>query len=106
MSNKKTSPVKQPAHKAPVSVPLVDNSRVIQRRLFWLLSFAAFLLFSSTIQHGFVLDDLAVIQDNRFVHEGFGGIPDLFSTFYWKGFWDANAGLYRPLSMIMFAIEW
>jgi tetratricopeptide (TPR) repeat protein len=106
MSNKKTSPVKQPSHKVPVSIPLVDNSRVIQRRLFWLLSLAAFLLFSPTIQHGFVLDDLAVIQDNRFVHEGFGGIPDLFSTFYWKGFWDANAGLYRPLSMIMFAIEW
>ncbi|MDF3027431.1 MAG: Tetratricopeptide 1 repeat-containing protein [Fluviicola sp.] len=106
MSNKKTSPVKQSSHKVPVSVPLVDNSRLIQRRLFWLLSFAAFFLFSSTIQHGFVLDDLAVIQNNRFVHEGFGGIPDLFSTFYWKGFWDANAGLYRPLSMIMFAIEW
>lgn len=106
MSKKNTSSPKQASHKVAASTPIVDNSRQIQRRLFWILSFAAFLLFSPTIQHGFVLDDLAVIQNNRFVHEGFGGIPNLFSTFYWKGFWDANAGLYRPLSMIMFAIEW
>lgn len=105
MSKKTTSPTKQ-LHKVSASTPLIDNSRQIQRRLFWMLSVAAFLLFSSTIQHGFVLDDLAVIENNRFVQEGFGGIPDLFSTFYWKGFWDANAGLYRPLSMVMFAIEW
>ncbi len=106
MSKQKSSPAKQSSSKVSASIPLVDNSRQVQRRLFWLLSFAAFLLFSPTIQYGFVLDDLAVIENNRFVQEGFNGIPDLFSTFYWKGFWDANAGLYRPLSMVMFAIEW
>lgn len=106
MSKKKTFPTKQSAQKAAVSVPLVDNSHLIQRRLLWLLGLGAFILFASTIGHGFVLDDIAVIENNRFVQEGFGGIPDLFSTFYWKGFWDANAGLYRPLSMVMFAIEW
>nr|WP_294859677.1 tetratricopeptide repeat protein [uncultured Fluviicola sp.] len=106
-------PKKQPSsnkqshsQKMSASVPLVDNSLLIRRRLFWILSIAAFILFIPTIQHGFVLDDLAVIENNRFVQEGFGGIPDLFSTFYWKGFWDANAGLYRPLSMAMFAVEW
>lgn len=97
---------KQLSQKASAVIPLIDNSNVIRRRFFWMLSIAAFLLFAPTIQHGFVLDDLAVIENNRFVQEGFGGIPDLFSTFYWKGFWDANAGLYRPLSMVMFAIEW
>lgn len=106
MSKKKSLPSQRPSHKVSAPVPLVDNSLLIQRRLVWILGFGAFLLFASTIRHGFVLDDLAVIQNNRFVHEGFGGIPDLFSTFYWKGFWDANAGLYRPLSMVMFAIEW
>jgi len=106
MSKQKSSSAKQASSKIPASKPLVDNSRQVQRRLFWLLSVAAFLLFSPTIKYGFVLDDLAVIENNRFVQQGFGGIPDLFSTFYWKGFWDANAGLYRPLSMVMFAIEW
>ena len=106
MSKKNTSSTKQSSQKMSAVIPSVDNSHVIRRRLFWMLSVAAFLLFGSTIQYGFVLDDLAVIENNRFVQEGFGGIPDLFSTFYWKGFWDANAGLYRPLSMMMFAMEW
>lgn len=106
MSMKKNTPVsKKPVQKA-AAIPLADNPRTLQRRLFWILSIAACLLFGPTIGHGFVLDDLAVIENNRFVQEGFGGIPDLFSTFYWKGFWDANAGLYRPLSMVLFAIEW
>ena len=105
MSKQKSSSAKQSSSKVAAVTP-VDNSRQVQRRLFWLLSVAAFILFSPTIKYGFVLDDLAVIENNRFVQEGFGGIPDLFSTFYWKGFWDANAGLYRPLSMVMFAIEW
>jgi Tfp pilus assembly protein PilF len=106
MSKKNTSSAKQLSQKATAVIPEIDHSMVIRRRLFWLLSVAAFLLFAPTIGHGFVLDDLAVIENNKFVQEGFGGIPDLFSTFYWKGFWDANAGLYRPLSMVMFAIEW
>lgn len=106
MSKKNTSSNKPVTQKTTASVSLADDSKIIQRRLFWMLSIAAFILFAPTIGHGFVLDDLAVIENNKFVQEGFGGIPDLFSTFYWKGFWDANAGLYRPLSMVMFAIEW
>lgn len=106
MPKKQSSPIKQSSQKASSAVTLVDNSHLIQRRLFWMLSISAFILYVATIQYGFVLDDLAVIENNRFVQEGFGGIPDLLSTFYWKGFWDANAGLYRPLSMVMFAIEW
>lgn len=106
MKKKNSSSTKQSSQKVAAPVIQIDNSHLIRRRLFWMLSIAAFILFASTIQHGFVLDDLAVIENNRFVQEGFGGIPDLFSTFYWKGFWDANAGLYRPLSMVMFAIEW
>lgn len=105
MTKKKSPPIKQSPNKV-TPLPSADHSRLIQRRLFWMLSIAAFILFGSTIQYGFVLDDLAVIENNRFVQDGFSGIPDLFSTFYWKGFWDANAGLYRPLSMVMFAIEW
>ncbi|TSJ41894.1 tetratricopeptide repeat protein [Fluviicola chungangensis] len=105
MTKKKSSPVKQSPNKV-TPLPSADLSRLMQRRLFWMLSIAAFILFGSTIQYGFVLDDLAVIENNRFVQDGFGGIPDLLSTFYWKGFWNANAGLYRPLSMVMFAIEW
>lgn len=106
MSKNKSSSAKQLSHKKTAPIILTDNSLQVQRKLFWFLSIAAFLIYASSIGHGFVLDDLAVIENNRFVQEGISGIPELFSTFYWKGFWDANAGLYRPLSMVMFAIEW
>ncbi|WP_281321957.1 tetratricopeptide repeat protein [Flavobacterium aestivum] len=52
------------------------------------------------------MDDEAVITKNLFVKKGFAGFSDIFTTFYWKGYWDANSGLYRPLSLIVFAIEW
>lgn len=70
------------------------------------ISISAVLLYINTLKHGFVLDDIAVIENNRFVKQGINGIPELFTTFYWQGFWDANAGLYRPLSLVMFALEY
>jgi tetratricopeptide (TPR) repeat protein len=52
------------------------------------------------------MDDIAVIEGNKFVKKGFGGISEILKTFYWQGFWDSNSGLYRPLSLVTFAIEW
>lgn len=37
---------------------------------------------------------------------GFAGIPSMLKTFYWQGYWDQNSGVYRPLSMITFAVEY
>jgi tetratricopeptide (TPR) repeat protein len=64
------------------------------------------LLYFNTIFNEYALDDLAVIQENRFTKQGFAGIPVLLRTFYWEGYWNNNSGLYRPLSMITFAVEW
>ncbi|MEO8236323.1 MAG: tetratricopeptide repeat protein [Flavobacterium sp.] len=74
--------------------------------MFWLLGIVSFFLFANTLMHGFVLDDIAVIEQNKFVKNGIAGIPDILTTFYWQGYWDSNAGLYRPMSLISFAIEW
>lgn len=63
------------------------------------------LLYANTIGHGYALDDVAVITQNKFVQQGLAGIPQILTTFYWQGFWDLNAGLYRPLSLVMFAME-
>jgi len=65
-----------------------------------------FLLYFNTIFNDYALDDRAVIQENKFTQQGIAGIPTLLTTFYWAGFWGDNAGLYRPLSMVTFAIEW
>ncbi|MCW3104211.1 MAG: bacteriophage receptor-2C outer rane subunit [Bacteroidetes bacterium] len=71
-----------------------------------IISALALLLYANTLKHGFVLDDVAVIERNTIVKEGISGIPKLLSTFYWQGFWESNAGLYRPMSMVMFAVEY
>jgi Flp pilus assembly protein TadD len=66
----------------------------------------AFAIYLNSINHGYALDDVAVIQQNKFTKQGIAGIPSLLKTFYWQGYWDQNAGLYRPLSMISFALEY
>lgn len=72
----------------------------------WLLFAAALLLYARTISFQYALDDRAVTFENRFVREGVAGVPEILSTFYWAGFWDSNAGLFRPLSLVLLAVEW
>lgn len=67
------------------------------------------LLFASTIGFDYALDDRAVIANNDFVHEGFHGFGKILKTFYWAGFKNfatANSGLFRPMSLLLFATEW
>ena len=66
----------------------------------------AVLLYANTLQHGYALDDFPTIYGNRLTMSGVKGIPTLLHTAYWYGFDGQNDWLYRPLSMVMFAIEW
>lgn len=66
----------------------------------------SFVLYLNTLNHGFVLDDVAVVEQNQYVKQGVKGIPKILTTFYWQGFTNANAGLYRPLSLLFFATEY
>lgn len=66
----------------------------------------SFVLYFNTLNHGFVLDDVAVVEQNQFVKQGLKGIPNILTTFYWQGYTNANAGLYRPLSLMFFAAEY
>jgi tetratricopeptide (TPR) repeat protein len=75
----------------------------------WVFFGFAFLLYLQTVGFDYALDDVAVLRKNTFVQDGFGGIGKILSTFYWAGdpdFANANSGLFRPVSMILFAIEW
>lgn len=74
--------------------------------MYWFVGILSFLLYANTLGHGFVLDDIAVIQENKFVKSGVYGIKDILTTFYWQGYWNTNGGLYRPMSLVCFAIEW
>lgn len=68
----------------------------------------AFLLYANTLGHGYVLDDPLAIAENEYVRQGIGGIPELLTHHYRAGTVGANASalLYRPLSLVTFAIEW
>jgi tetratricopeptide (TPR) repeat protein len=58
----------------------------------------------NTIRHGYVLDDSTAITGNRFVLEGFSGIPKLLTIDFWH-FSGLRLGYYRPLPLITFAVE-
>jgi Flp pilus assembly protein TadD len=65
----------------------------------------AVLLYANTFGNRFAFDDAVVVQNNKFTQLGFAGIPKMLTSFYWAGYWGYNTGLYRPLSLIGFAIQ-
>lgn len=65
-----------------------------------------FLLYSNTFSHGYVLDDFSAIKENNIVRQGTKAIPEIFKTSYRQGYLSVKDGLYRPLSLAMFAVEW
>nr|NQU92896.1 tetratricopeptide repeat protein [Bacteroidota bacterium] len=71
---------------------------------YWIPFVFALILYGNTIPNEFTLDDLPQIVNNKFVQEGFEGIPKLIATNYWSGS-GQNLGYYRPLSHITFALE-
>jgi len=66
----------------------------------------AFLLYGNTLNHGFVMDDGAMITDNKTTQKGLAGIKELFQQSSVYGSTGDNYGTYRPLIMTLFAIEW
>ena len=73
----------------------------------------AILLYANTLGHNYTQDDAIVIYDNMFTQEGFAGIPGLLSNDTFYGFFKeegkanlVSGGRYRPLTPIMFAVEW
>jgi Flp pilus assembly protein TadD len=107
---RKNKPKKRPHAQSPGAQPVqhaMDAGK--SRELLWMkiiLGVFVLALYANTFGHGFVFDDMVVVQSNKFTQQGFAGIPKMLSTFYWAGYWDYNTGLYRPLSLIGFAIEW
>lgn len=66
----------------------------------------SFLLYSNTFGHKFVLDDFGALADNWVIKKGVSGIPIILTSSYRYGINMLTDNLYRPLSQIMFAIEW
>ncbi len=70
-----------------------------------------FLLYGNTLGHDYTLDDALVITENNFTKEGWSGIwkqmtHDQFVGFYGVKKELVSGGRYRPLSMVVFSIQY
>ncbi|MCX7743802.1 MAG: tetratricopeptide repeat protein [Flavobacteriales bacterium] len=103
---------KQVATRKPIAEPTVNTTvqHALPKQMHtWFALLCAFLglvLYVNTLGHDYVLDDEMVTFKNKIITKGVVAIPEILTTAYREGFWDRQESLYRPLSLVMFAIEW
>ncbi len=102
---------KQPNKSKPVqrTNKTATNPDALQRlkvSLGMIIAVFAFLLYAQSIGYSYTLDDNAAIKNNTVTRQGIAGIPAIVSHNYWYGINDLKGTEYRPLSMVLFAIEW
>lgn len=85
---------------------VVDNAPFNWTPVYFFVILFSFFLYANTINHDFTVDDGTVIANNSFTKKGIDGLKDIFTNSYRAGFWDRKEGLYRPLSVAMFAVEY
>ncbi len=83
-----------------------NNLSKIRNALGIIIAAFAFMIYAQSISFNYALDDTAVIKENKIVHQGISGIPELLKKSYWYGFTHVDDPIYRPLSMVLFAVEW
>ena len=90
-----------------------NKSFIDHPRLKYVLAIFAFLLYANTFTHDYTQDDAIVIYDNMYTQKGFAGIPGLLTKDTFHGFFKTegkdklvSGGRYRPLTPVMFAIEY
>jgi tetratricopeptide (TPR) repeat protein len=97
---------KKPQQVSKNTVPVQSRRR--REELLWLvlIFLFAFFLYLPTLNHGYVLDDNGVLVQNRFVRDGISGLPSILTHTYRFGAGIEGDNIYRPLSQVMFAVEW
>lgn len=69
-----------------------------------LLLIVPVLVYGWTVGHNYTVDDLGIITEHRHVLAGIDGLGEIFTTNYRNGINNFNDGLYRPLSLAVFAV--
>lgn len=78
----------------------------LKRWLGLIVAITGFVFYANTLNHDFVLDDYSLIIENNLTKQGISAIPEILKTSYRSGYIIVDDEVYRPLSKIMFAIEW
>ncbi len=101
---------KKPAIIKPKTVAIPTDhtaQRKLKTTLGIIIAVFAFLLYAQSISFNYTMDDHPVIDKNKLTTQGIASIPTLLKTDYWYGFKEEYRGpVYRPTSLIVFAIEW
>lgn len=107
-------PMNRPVAKATPAAPVgkktvqkgpIERSTII-KYLCLVLAGVSFIVYANTLQNGFVLDDTMVLKENLYVKQGIKAIPELLATPHMRGYMVIPNDLYRPLSLVMFAVEY
>lgn len=69
-----------------------------------ILAIIPFLVYCWTFGYDYTVDDLGIIGEHSHVLAGFDGLGEIFTTNYRNGINNFNDGLYRPLSLAIFAV--
>lgn len=106
----KTEGMKSPAQR-PAAAPRASKPSTPPRQgsLAWVGMAAAalgILLYANTFGHQYCLDDYSVIKENWVTQGGLKNIGLIFSTEYRYGAWNSPGSLYRPLALLIFALQW
>ena len=101
--NKKANEENKEKLQLPVSEVRKYPSKIL---LAGIIALFSFLLYSNTLGHKYTVDDVTVITANKIVQKGVYGFGEILTTPYRKGYWDRNENMYRPVSILMFALEW
>ncbi len=72
-----------------------------------ILAIVAMAIYSPSVNFDYVYDDDAVIKDNRYVQQGLDGLPEIWTTSYFKGYDETiNARAFRPVPLTTLALEY
>jgi len=90
------------------------KQKVLNRKFDWrpamVLCVLSFLIYANTLNHELAFDDALAISQNKYTAKGIAGFGELLSSDFFEGALDNKGdelagGRYRPLSLLMFALE-
>lgn len=90
----------------PMANQMASKELFSVRNLCIMLGLISIVVYFNTIWNGFVMDDVMVLKDNRMVLQGAKAVPELLTTPHMRGYLIIPNDLYRPLSLVMFALEY
>lgn len=101
------TPESAPSRAKRVTPPVqrLKDSDLVRRLNIILIILAAGVYFNSLFNE-YALDDYGLILENTQTTRGTDALGDIFTSAYRAGTFNGDNSLYRPLSKMMFAVEW